>query len=117
MLCLQHNYGAVQVRGGEEGHSRVLSSYSGGDRHDQPQHLVYLERLKRLRAAGGLTDQVGRGDRGTCAVDCCAGGSGEQREFRPGRPSWRGGRRRAAPAVRHLQHPQTRQQRQLSGGT
>ena len=50
----------MQVRGGEEGRSRVLASYGGGDKPGQPQHLVYLERLKRLRAAGGLTEQVGR---------------------------------------------------------
>jgi len=32
----------------------VMSAGAGG----QPQHLVYLERLKRLRAAGGLSEPV-----------------------------------------------------------
>merc|ERR1712107_889835 len=28
----------------------------GGSQGSQPQHLVYLERLKKLRAAGGLSE-------------------------------------------------------------
>ena len=34
----------------------------GGGGGGQPQHLVYLERLKKLRAAGGLTDAGGNID-------------------------------------------------------
>jgi len=40
----------------------VLSDSNPGGGGGQPQHLVYLERLKKLRAAGGLTDAGGNID-------------------------------------------------------
>ena len=53
-----------QVRSG--GRPSVLSDNgstpAGGGGPGQPSHLVYLERLKKLRAAGGLSQEAGSVD-------------------------------------------------------